>query len=569
MASITSWTRLEPHTERPDLGDGLAARLHDPLWLLARQWQIGEFTAEDAGTPVQARVRLERTPLNRFRAGPDGGPVAAYDPAAVPLEAMVEAEPDVPNARDAAVAGLHFIELLALHDAPGAATAFSDAFQLTVPDDARLDDAGRRFVAAVSGRVPDGVRLRAACGAAPGAIPAGVSVAQGDRNGVTAAVRAFVVWYDAEHRPPTANPAWQSDRMEYEFAVAGPSAVAGQQIVLDAPEFADGRLDWPAFDRRPGASLGPAAGIGTAEVVTRTVIPTRVSYRGMPAARWWEFEDAKVDFGRVDAGPTDLLRLLLVSFAVDYGNDWFAIPVELDVGAVYRVRSLVVTDTFGERTLVRSAAAVDGGRRDWRMFSPAPVATPSLTSSRADDSAELLVLAPAIAAGVEGDAIEEVVLARDEMANLGWAIEHTVEGAAGGRIDRTASGRDGAVTPPAGDGDGLRYRLATTVPANWLPLVPVRVDPAEPDVRLRRGRVLLDRDGEPVTPVALGRILDPGSPLDIREEEVPRGGARVTRHDHVARWIGGSTHRWVGRRKRPARGDAWSGLRFDAVEPDT
>ena len=31
MASITSWTRLEPRTERHDLEDGLAARLHDPL----------------------------------------------------------------------------------------------------------------------------------------------------------------------------------------------------------------------------------------------------------------------------------------------------------------------------------------------------------------------------------------------------------------------------------------------------------------------------------------------------------------------------------------------------------
>ena len=154
------------------------------------------------------------------------------------------------------------------------------------------------------------------------------------------------------------------------------------------------------------------------------------------------------------------------------------------------------------------------------------------------------------------------------MANLAWAVERTVEGTAGGRIDRTTTARDGAAVVRRGDGDGLRYRLSTTVPANWLPLVPVRVDPAQPDVRLRRGRVLLDRDGEPVTPVALGRLLDPDLPLDVREEEVPRAGARVTRSRQHARWIGGTTHRWVGRRKRPAGGEAWSGLRFDAIEPD-
>jgi hypothetical protein len=106
------------------------------------------------------------------------------------------------------------------------------------------------------------------------------------------------------------------------------------------------------------------------------------------------------------------------------------------------------------------------------------------------------------------------------------------------------------------------------VPENWVPLVPVRPDPAQPDIRLRRGRVLLDREGEPVEPVALGRLLEPGHPLDVREEEVPRGGVRITRAHQLTRWVGGTTHRWVGRRKQPGRGEAWSGLRFDIVEPD-
>ena len=104
------------------------------------------------------------------------------------------------------------------------------------------------------------------------------------------------------------------------------------------------------------------------------------------------------------------------------------------------------------------------------------------------------------------------------------------------------------------------------MPPHWLPLVPVRVDPAKPDVVLRRGRVLIDADGVPVTPAALGRVLDAGQPLDVREEEVPRSGVHVTRHHQLARWIDGTTHHWIGRRKRPGRGEAWSGLRFDVVE---
>ena len=42
----------------------------------------------------------------------------------------------------------------------------------------------------------------------------------------------------------------------------------------------------------------------------------------MPAARWWEFEDASVDFGAVDTAPDDLGRLLVTEFATVFGNDW-------------------------------------------------------------------------------------------------------------------------------------------------------------------------------------------------------------------------------------------------------
>jgi hypothetical protein len=43
------WTRLEPQSRGRNPSPGLEARMHDPLWLLARQWQFGEFHGEDAG----------------------------------------------------------------------------------------------------------------------------------------------------------------------------------------------------------------------------------------------------------------------------------------------------------------------------------------------------------------------------------------------------------------------------------------------------------------------------------------------------------------------------------------
>ena len=98
----------------------------------------------------------------------------------------------------------------------------------------------------------------------------------------------------------------------------------------------------------------------------------------MPAARYWEFEDAQVDFGSVDAGPTDLLRMLLVEFALAYGNDWFVIPVELDVGSLYQTRSVVITDTFGVRTLIKSSS--ESGETSWRMFQHSSVKAGSAPS---------------------------------------------------------------------------------------------------------------------------------------------------------------------------------------------
>jgi hypothetical protein len=64
-----SWTRLKPHCRDPDVGRSISARLFDPLWLIARQWQMAEFQAADAGTPVQVRLRATSALLSRCHLG--------------------------------------------------------------------------------------------------------------------------------------------------------------------------------------------------------------------------------------------------------------------------------------------------------------------------------------------------------------------------------------------------------------------------------------------------------------------------------------------------------------------
>src|SRR5262249_48952015 len=69
MASITIWNRVEPRARATDMKAGLEARVHDPLWLLARQWQVGEFATRDAGSPVSAEVKSAATVLDRYTTG--------------------------------------------------------------------------------------------------------------------------------------------------------------------------------------------------------------------------------------------------------------------------------------------------------------------------------------------------------------------------------------------------------------------------------------------------------------------------------------------------------------------
>ena len=92
MPSITTWSRLEPNVRGATQPETLKARIYDPLWLLARQWQLGELQGEDNGTPVSARLRAECAELTRYV--PQGGAArpVKFDPKRVPLETFVERE---------------------------------------------------------------------------------------------------------------------------------------------------------------------------------------------------------------------------------------------------------------------------------------------------------------------------------------------------------------------------------------------------------------------------------------------------------------------------------------------
>jgi hypothetical protein len=559
------------------MSSSLQARIYDPLWLLARQWQFGEFQGEDNGSPVIARWNGESAPLTRYFSGaiqPKTQIKAPkYDPG-MPLETLVEREAVRPpvepkleseKLRLAAESGQQFLRVLGQQPISRETVnryndTFIRAFSFLPEQRAALDPGSRAFFDLVATRVPDGRRLFNAFRSTTGAeieFPPELNIDEGDLAEVRQAARIWLRWFETLFSEPGAtNDTWLPERMEYAFSVG--AGFSDGESVLTAPEYYEGHLDWYAFDANPDVTLGGAAD-QSFKSITRTAIPAPASFPGMPAPRFWEFEDGKVNLASVDAGPADLLRMLLVEFAVDYGNDWFVIPVELDIGALYRTRSLIVTDTFGVRTLIKSASELREPFSTWRMFQHSPLRN----SVSAKQPSNQFFLPPSLVRSLESRPIEEVLFLRDEMANMAWGIERVIESAAEDSLNRfEQQGEEQLAAPKKIAANELIYRLSTEVPANWVPLLPVKRDDG---MRLERGKVLqVDKTWQFVK--AQGRILNPDSDrLGIFEEEVPREGVRVTRSYQATRWHDGSTHLWVGRRKRVGRGEGSSGLRFDTL----
>jgi len=573
--------RLEPRSRRAEMRTSLQARVYDPLWLLARQWQFGEFQGEDNGSPITAHWRGESARLTRYHSGaiaPNTRVDAPRYDASMPLETVVERETTaLPNQvvkleklRLAAEAGQHFLRMLDQLREQGIVTQdYREAFlqeylfpELTTEQLATLDSDSLNFFDLMGARVPDGRRLYAEF-SSPGEIvinPA-LQIVQGDVAKVKETARRWVQWLETLFSEPVGgNPSWSSERMEYAFSV-GTRFNDGERV-LTAPEYFDGHLDWYAFDANAEVTLGGATDDATTEIKC-TAIPAPVTFRGMPAARFWEFEDAQVDFGSVDAGPTDLLRLLLVEFALAYSNDWFVIPVELEIGSIHRSHSLVITDTFGVRTLIRPASELAAPFSTWRMFQHS-----HLRGSGQGSAPDLFFLPPALLKCLESRPIEEVLFLRDEMANLAWAIERVVESPTErplsrfeGELEQKRRAEQELPSQSVAISEVLRYRLSTETPDYWVPLLPVRT---KDGLRLKRGAVL-KIDGEPEPVHAVGRILESDNDLSLFEEEVPREGVRVTRTYQFTRWIDGSSHCWIGRRKSVGRGEGSSGLQFDSL----
>jgi hypothetical protein len=542
---------------------------------------MGEFQGEDTGSPVQARVRATNAILTRCYFGELSQNSAAprYNLAHGPLETFVERRAmRAFNQNDrrmltlAVDAGQHFLRMLELDET---GKKYTNAFltspnfvmqQLSPQAAPLVDDATARFVQTMAGRALDARPLREAL---RHAVPD--FVAPPDVPAVQQVAAAWLAWYDslfAELLGPGVD-AWVPSRLEYAVSVAVRLSAQPQDgITLSASEFDGGRLDWSSFDVNNTFNID-TTGDQTFVPLNETTVPAPVTFRGAPAARFWELEDAQIAFGLLSAGPPDLAHLLMIEYASSYGNDWFVVPFTIPVGSVTRVDSLVVTDSFGVRSLLRPIGDPALAKPYFSMWQlalrryagneiPAPVTN-------------LFFLPPTIGRSIDGGVLEDVLFMRDEMANIAWAIERSVEGGIEMPVQLaaglTATAAPPSPTTPAGPDVLPRYLLATSVPANWIPLLPVELDQdghGNLVSRLKRGAVL-QPDGTQKVHTAQSEALKSLSNGLLYDEEVPREGVHITRRRRMIRWIDGSTWVWTAFRNDVGRGEGSAGLQFDQL----
>jgi hypothetical protein len=559
--SITWWTRLEPRARKADMKRALQVCVRDPLWMLARQRQVGELNGEDAGSPVVAQIQYTTRMLTGYR--PIGGPAVPFDDA-VPMEAHVEREGVSLGLRASVQLGLFLEGRL-----PTGAVVqdFRAAFPIdTKTPAAEIEDPRAiRLRQLAAGRVTDGEEAYRSFIGAPGAPPLPASASS---PAAQAALGRLKDLRETMFTTPDHDSAWDRPNLDYNFAVGSDMTgdAVGKGVELTAEHFRGGSLDWYSFNGASASIGGNQPGTETTTILS--FVPTKTSFGGMAGSRWWDFEDAQLDFGSLLAEHTDLAKLLVMEFAILYGGDWFQLPIQLDLGSICNIKWLVVTDTFGQMTQIPAAADVPAVGRPWSMF----------RLSGDDDHKGMLFMAPALARWQDAVPLEEVVFLRDDLAAIGWAVEKTLQSP----VDLPVDGQEAflkrlkdqppppppAPPAPAPDAPTAWYLLGTTVPDNYIPLVPVR----DGSLQLRRGMMAraVGQAGQiqNIAIPARGQILEPSvSPYFIHDRCVPAAGAQVARYIRRTRWLNGKTFVWIARRSQPGKGPGWSGLQFDLIQP--
>ncbi|MEO6037861.1 MAG: hypothetical protein ABIQ93_05560, partial [Saprospiraceae bacterium] len=217
--TITYWNRLEARPRTDNFERALRAEVRDALWMLCKQWQMGEFRGDDAGSPVFSKVHMAHTRLTKYRPGADL-PVQHFDDD-TPLEAKVEQRPIPFNAGSQKMTldlrlqlGRQWLKMLAKAVADGEVGGdytinFSNKFSFIPPNPLVETDAlvcAHREVwqqfAAVAGRSMDGAAFLEYLTAHPANWMNAIAAQPGDEPALKNLAQRFVGWFKKIYLQP-------------------------------------------------------------------------------------------------------------------------------------------------------------------------------------------------------------------------------------------------------------------------------------------------------------------------------------------------------------------------------
>lgn len=504
--------RLEPRPGDRDLQAGFEAAVFDPLWFLARQWQMGEHRGENATSPVAVHYTLHRSPMHPPE-GFEGD--QRFDPAVTPVEAIVESELD-----DWWTLGRRI--------RAGAAVTAALALDAASPENRDLVlEAPPAPYEGFDGRFDGRALWRANIGRTE---------------------------FPPADTPPTEGPfSWQSEWLDYRATIpsdAGP---------LELPHHRGGRVDWHSAETPPGTP--PAEPVATTE--EQVVFPTPFEYPGAPHSRWWQIENAAVDIGGYPPDPAHFPTMLLVDMVFSHGDDWFIFPVTADAAALVRLE-LEVRDAFGMtyRNTEGPDPAWPGLRPpgDWSLFR---------TTGQPDGLALFLTAATPL----EGHVLEEVQFGLDKYSNRLWAVERRLDGQpAEVRTRRDDPPPRLNVGVPGGDRTkprGYAYIPADGIVPYWHPYELLEADGVRRFVQ--HGFADLSRTTPHPMPYPAAETLLAGTPEarvlhEVVPAAIPSNGLVIERRWMLARDTRGHPVLWLQRQRKPLLNPPGRTVRFDVLE---
>lgn len=577
--TILMWNRLEGRPRTHNFDKALKAEVRDALWMLTKQWQMGEFKGDDAGSPVSSKLKISTARVDSFKAAN-----GSYEPMnySMPLEAQVEQKLIPFKRQEVKVSldirlqlGKYWHKLLKNLSLGEYISAYMEKYPFELPAKSRdtaylyANKAELQQWRAIAGRCTDGYELlqflkdgNMASNGISVNNPAHESILNDTGN-------KLIAWFDKNFEQPLADEsAWLPDRLEYKFSLS--AKTAEEDIELTSEEYYHGHLDWFASNQKTKNGTGT----DHKKTFVESFIPTHVEFDGMPNTRWWKFEDYKTSFGDIKPSTTDLSKLLLIEFGLVFANDWFVVPFRLPIGSIAEIEGLSITNNFNDTYWIDSVEQPGDTNFDWSMF-----------RQKSQGINKKLFLCPSAMKVQESELLEEVYLLRDEMANMVWGVEKTIpsvlgKGTNGGehalRVRKFHEEMIGngtlADVPYNAD---IYYNAMTSVPENWIPFVPVHASGHKRNVQLQRASMPRIIEGDNLQPEKikpytsiLREGLDTSTPHSylLHEEEVPRGGARIQQTFQRTRWLNGEVFVWLGMRKKMGSGEGSSGLAFDTIE---